>query len=78
MTTWEQANRRAGVMAGEWHAELGIDLSRPVDPFDTIRRLGIILAFGRLGPCRGRDGGCGGARIRHVGGLLSVGITDIV
>ena len=53
MTTWEQANRRAGVMAGEWHAELGIDLSRPVDPFDTIRRLGIILAFGRLGRTSG-------------------------
>lgn len=49
MITWEDAHRRAAVVAGEFHADLGIDLSRPVDPFQAIQRLQIVLAFGRLG-----------------------------
>ena len=40
-------------MAGELHAELGVDLDRPVDVFKAIDRLGIVLAFAPLGRVSG-------------------------
>lgn len=49
MTTWENAHRRAAVMAAEIHADLGVDFTKPVDPFSAIEELEIVLAFGRLG-----------------------------
>jgi len=53
MTTWAEAHRRAGVLAAELHSDLDIDLDRPVDVFDAVRRLGIVLAFRPLGRVSG-------------------------
>lgn len=53
MSTWADAHARAAVMAGELHAELDIELDRPIDVFDSIERLGIVLAFAPLGPVSG-------------------------
>ena len=36
MTTWADANTRAAVRAAELHADLGIDLSCPVDVFRAV------------------------------------------
>jgi hypothetical protein len=40
-------------MASELHAELGIELDRPVDVFEAIDQLGIVLAFAPLGRVSG-------------------------
>jgi hypothetical protein len=53
VTTWPEAHRRAAVLAAELHSELGINLDRPVDVFDAVRRLGIVLAFRPLGRLSG-------------------------
>jgi Zn-dependent peptidase ImmA (M78 family) len=53
VTTWADAHARAAVMAGELHAELEIDLDRPVDVFAAIDQLGIVLAFAPLGRVSG-------------------------
>jgi predicted secreted protein len=48
VTTWADAHARAAVMASELHAELGIQLDRPVDVFAAIDQLGVVLAFAPL------------------------------
>ena len=53
MTTWADAHARAAVLASELQADLGISLDRPVDVFDAVRRLGIVLAFSPLGRVSG-------------------------
>ena len=53
MTTWRQANYSAVAMASEIHGDLEIDLDQPVDVFDAIKRLGIVLAFRPLGRVSG-------------------------
>src|SRR5438045_129408 len=53
MITWADAHRRAAVSAAELHADLKINLDRPVDVFDAVRRLGIVLAFAPLGRVSG-------------------------
>ncbi|MBS1888297.1 MAG: ImmA/IrrE family metallo-endopeptidase [Actinobacteria bacterium] len=53
MTTWVEANTRAAVRAAELHADLEIDLSRPVDVFGAVEQLGLVLAFGPLGDASG-------------------------
>lgn len=53
MTSWADANVRAGAMAAELIADLQIPLDRPIDVFDAIERLGIVLAFAPLGPVSG-------------------------
>jgi IrrE N-terminal-like domain len=53
MTTWREANTAAAVMAAEIHADLDIDLSKPVDVFGVVRELGLILAFAPLGTVSG-------------------------
>lgn len=40
-------------MAAELHADLDIELDRPVDVFDAINKLGLVLAFAPLGPVSG-------------------------
>lgn len=49
MISWGDAYARAAAAASELHADLGIDLTRPVDVFDAIKRLGLVLAFAPLG-----------------------------
>ena len=53
MTSWAQANRSAVAMAAEIHADLEIDLTRPVDVFGAIQELGLALAFRPLGRVSG-------------------------
>jgi len=53
MTTWGQANTSAVVKASELHADLDIDLTRPIDVFDAVKELGIVLAFAPLGNVSG-------------------------
>ncbi len=53
MTTWAQANYSAVAMASEIHGDLEIDLDQPVDVFDAIKKLGIVLAFRPLGRVSG-------------------------
>lgn len=53
MTTWADAHRRAAVLAAELQSDLGIPLDRPVDVFEAVRRLGIVLAFRPLGRVSG-------------------------
>ena len=36
MTTWADANLRAGALAAETHADLGLSLDRPIDVFAAI------------------------------------------
>jgi hypothetical protein len=49
VTTWADAHARAAALAAELHADLEIDRDRPVDVFDAIERLGVLLAFAPLG-----------------------------
>lgn len=53
MTTWADAHTRAAAMAAELHADLDIELDCPVDVFDAIKRLGLVLAFAPLGAVSG-------------------------
>ena len=53
MLTWADAHRRAAVMAAELHSDLGISLEQPVDVFDAIRQLGLVLAVVPLGRVAG-------------------------
>lgn len=53
MATWGDAHTRGNVAAAELHADLGTDLTRPVDVFDAVRRVGLVLAFAQLGPVSG-------------------------
>lgn len=53
MTTWADAHARAALAAGELHAQLAIDLDSPVDVFEAIDKLGIVLAFAPLGRVSG-------------------------
>jgi Zn-dependent peptidase ImmA (M78 family) len=53
MTTWGDAHTRGHVAASELHDDLGTDLSRPVDVFGAVRRVGLVLAFAQLGPVSG-------------------------
>jgi len=51
--SWADAHRRAAAAAAEVHGDLNIDLSRPVDVFDAVGRLGLVLAFAPLGRVSG-------------------------
>lgn len=53
MISWGDAHVRAAAAAAELQADLSIDLTRPVDVFDAIRRLGLVLAFAPLGEVSG-------------------------
>jgi hypothetical protein len=53
MISWADANRHAGVQAGQLLGRLDIDLDRPVDVFEVIRRMGLVLAFAPLGNVSG-------------------------
>ena len=53
MTTWADANLRAGALAAETHADLGLSLDRPIDVFAAIAQKGIVLAFADLGRVSG-------------------------
>lgn len=53
MISWADAHRRAAVLAAQVHADLQIDLSRPVDVFSAAEQLGLVLAFTDLGPTSG-------------------------
>jgi hypothetical protein len=53
MMTWEDANRQAVVESANLHGELEISLDRPIDVFEAIERLGIILAFSPMDSCSG-------------------------
>ena len=53
MTTWADAHARAAVRASQLHADLDIDLEKPIDVFHTVQRLGIVLAFSDLGATSG-------------------------
>lgn len=69
MTTWADAHARAAVMASELQAELGIELDRPVDVFEAISDLGIVLAFAPLGSVSGMyfPGGSSSGILLHEG-----------
>lgn len=53
MITWGDAHVRAAAAAAELHADLRIDLTRPVDVFDAVCRMGLVLAFAPLGGVSG-------------------------
>jgi Zn-dependent peptidase ImmA (M78 family) len=53
MISWGDAHTRAAVAASELQADLNIDLTRPVDVFDAVGRLGLVLAFAPLGRVSG-------------------------
>jgi hypothetical protein len=53
MITWADAHRRAAALAAEVHADLDLDLNRPVDVFGAIQRAGLVLAFAPLGRVSG-------------------------
>lgn len=53
MISWGDAHARAVAAASELHADLGIDLTRAVDVFDAVKRLGLVLAFAPLGKVSG-------------------------
>lgn len=53
MISWGDAHVRAAAAAAELQADLNIDLTRPVDVFDAVRRLGLVLAFAPLGDVSG-------------------------
>lgn len=53
MITWTDAHQRAAVLAAQVHADLDIDLSKPVDVFSAAEQLGLVLAFTDLGPTSG-------------------------
>ncbi|MPZ66708.1 MAG: ImmA/IrrE family metallo-endopeptidase [Pseudonocardiaceae bacterium] len=69
MITWSDAHRRAAVLAAQFHADLDIELRRPVDVFAAVQRLGLVLAFVPLGKVSGLylpGGGASGVLI-HAG-----------
>jgi Zn-dependent peptidase ImmA (M78 family) len=51
--SWADAHRRGAIRAAEVHADLNIQLDRPVDVFDAVERLGLVLAFAPLGKVSG-------------------------
>jgi hypothetical protein len=53
MTTWADAHRSGAVLAAQIHADLDVDIERPVDVFDAVQRLGLVLAFAPLGRIAG-------------------------
>lgn len=53
MITWTDAHQRAAVLASQVHADLNIDLTKPVDVFAAAEQLGLVLAFSDLGPTSG-------------------------
>ena len=53
MIAWTDAHQRAAVLASQVHADLSIDLSKPVDVFAAAEQLGLVLAFTELGPTSG-------------------------
>ena len=53
MITWTDAHQRAVVLASQVHADLQIDLTKPVDVFAAVKQLGLVLAFTDLGPTSG-------------------------
>jgi hypothetical protein len=53
MISWGDAHVRAAAAAAELHADLGIELARPVDVFDAIKRVGLVLGFAPLGKVSG-------------------------
>lgn len=53
MISWAQAHTRAATLAGQLHADLSVDLTRPVDVYDAISQLDLVLAFADLGPASG-------------------------
>lgn len=53
MTTWTDAHHRAAVLASQLHADLNLDLSKPVDVFGAVQHLGLVLAFADLGSTSG-------------------------
>lgn len=53
MISWADAHRRAGVLAAELHADLEIQLDRPIDVFRAVEQLGLVLAFAPLGHVSG-------------------------
>ena len=53
MISWADAHRRGAIKAAEVHADLNIQLDRPVDVFGAVERLGIVLAFAPLGRVSG-------------------------
>lgn len=53
MISWADAHTRAATAASELQADLDIDLTRPVDVFDAVQRLGLVLAFAPLGRVSG-------------------------
>lgn len=53
MITWTDAHQRAAVLASQVHADLNIDLTKPVDVFAAAEQLGLVLAFTDLGPTSG-------------------------
>jgi Zn-dependent peptidase ImmA (M78 family) len=53
MISWGDAHLRAAAAAAELQADLNIDLRRPIDVFDAVRRLGLVLAFAPLGRVSG-------------------------
>lgn len=53
MITWGDAHIRAAAAASELQADLNIDLTRPIDVFDAVQRLGLVLAFAPLGRVSG-------------------------
>jgi Zn-dependent peptidase ImmA (M78 family)/predicted secreted protein len=69
VTTWADAHARAAVMASELQADLDIELDQPVDVFDAIDQLGIVLAFAPLGPVSGMylPGGSSSGILLHQG-----------
>ncbi|MFL6101375.1 MAG: ImmA/IrrE family metallo-endopeptidase [Actinomycetales bacterium] len=76
MITWEQANRRAGVLASELHGELDLELDRPIDVFHAIQRLDLVLAFADLEATSGvylpaRSGGALAGILVHQGHPLT-------
>lgn len=53
MISWGDAHARAAAAAAELQADLGIDLTRSVDVFEAIQRLGLVLGFAPLGDVSG-------------------------
>jgi Zn-dependent peptidase ImmA (M78 family) len=53
LISWADAHTQAAVQAAELHADLDIDLTRPVDVFAAIEELGLVLAFAPLGRVSG-------------------------
>lgn len=69
MITWADANLRAGTLAAETQADLGIALDQPVDVFGAVAQLGLVLAFADLGKVSGLylPGGASTGIMLHAG-----------